>query len=143
MRATIRGNEVEGTPEEVARLIALLEPSKASEIISRNGPRRFVPADVMFKMIKRRPISEPQRELLKKLRDKFPEWTSAGELQKATGYNKNQLSGLLGAFGKRAAATEGFEEGMTLFDYEWSYDDDCYFYRLAEDTREGVLRAKL
>ena len=81
--------------------------------------------------------------MLKTLRDNHPKWTSAKELEKATAYNSNQLAGLLGAFGKRVAATDGFDDGMVLFDYEWSYDEDCYFYRLDEDTLQGVLRAKL
>lgn len=144
MRAIVQGIEVEGTPEEIAQLKALLEATeKSPKTSSTSGAKRFVPAELMFRMIKRRSISNPQRNLLIALRDNHPNWTSAKELQKATGYNANQLAGLLGAFGKRVAATDGFEEGMTLFDYDWSYDEDCYLYRLDEDTLQGVLRAKL
>ena len=144
MRAIIRGTEVEGTPEEIAQLHALLNATgKPIGSPGASPTKRFVPAEVMFRMVKRRSISDAQRNLLKTLRDNHPEWTSAKQLQQATGYNANQLSGLLGAFGKRVASTEGFEQGMVLFDYEWSYDEDCYLYRLSDDTLQGVLRAKL
>ena len=146
MKARIGSVEVEGTPEEIGRLIRDLETLPSSSGDKRatdDGDRRFVDEGVAFKMIKRRPLSDGQKALIEKLGSEHPSWTSAKDLQKATKFNANQLAGLLGAFGKRVSSTEGYIQGSILFDYRWDYDHDCYFYRLPEGVLAAVKRAGL
>ena len=100
-----------------------------------------VSEDVAFRMLKRRPLSDHQRALFKTLRQNYPDWTSAQNLQKATEYNPNQLAGLLGALGKRVSSTDGYVRGSLLLEYRWDYDDDCYYYRLPETVKSAVERA--
>ena len=146
MKAKIGSFEVEGTPEEIGRLIremGTVTSSQGDRKAETEGGRQFVPEEVAFKAIKRRALSDAQKALLSALAMGHPSWTSAHDLQKATSYSPNQLAGLLGALGKRVAATEGYPQGAVFLDYRWDYDEDCYFYRLPEGVFSAVKRAGL
>jgi|JI10StandDraft_1071094.scaffolds.fasta_scaffold31412_5 hypothetical protein len=146
MKAKIGTVEVEGTPEEIGRLIrdlGTLPGATSDKKMEDAGDRKFVSEEIAFKMIKRRPLSDAQRALFAKLASEHPGWTSALDLQKATKFNANQLAGLLGAVGKRIGSTEGYINNSTLVDYKWDYEQDCYLYRLPEGVLAAVRRAGL
>ena len=149
MKARINGIDVEGTLDEIASLLRQFGSAVAS-----NGPavagadvpsgrQSSMDEDFAFRVLKRRPLSREQTLVLSLLRRNHPSWTTAFDLQKATKYNPNQLAGLLGAFGKRVAATEGHQKGQYFFEVVWDYDLDCYTYRLVEAARSAVIRAGL
>ncbi len=81
--------------------------------------------------------------MLKTIKMNQPRWTSAIELQKATGYSPAQLAGLLGAFGRRVTGTPGYRQGSWWFEQEWSYDQGCNRYRFPESVSMAVTRAGL
>lgn len=146
MRATIDGVVVEGTPEEVAAFLAAMKgkhhphasSQKAADAVDRHP---YLNEDTAFRALKRRPLSPEQKIFLSKLALEYPNWTLASDLQQITNYSKAQFSGLLGAFGKRVASTEGFESGTWFYDGKWNYESDCYQYRLPEHLVEVVNRA--
>lgn len=147
MKAKIGSVEVEGTPDEIAALLqriplATLPVSNTDDRGRRSG-RHYVSEEVAFRVLKRRPLSKEQSSVLVKLKADYPAWTLAKDLQKTTGYNRNQLAGLFGAFGKRVAATHGYVPDTWFFDSEWNYDSDCYQYRLSPDVHAAVTRAGL
>lgn len=140
MKAKIGSVEVEGTPEEIASLMQLV--SSESAVAKHDQPgRNYVSEDVAFRALKRRPLLPTQGAVLAKLKANYPSWTLAKDLQKVTNYNRNQLAGLFGAFGKRVAATEGYVSNTWFFDVEWNYDADCYQYRLPPSVLSAVKRA--
>jgi hypothetical protein len=145
MKATMNGVEIEGTPEEVAALLRSMAPSGVGQSSDSHPtvPVNQLTEDVAFRALKRRPLSDEQATLLSLLRRNHPNWTSAKDLQKATKYNPNQLAGLLGAFGKRVASTEGHRSGTYFFEVKWDYDKDCYIYRLPDPSLAAVVRAGL
>src|SRR5687768_15219542 len=107
MKARFGSVEVEGTPEEIAELMRFL-PSQNATAANQEQPtasgRQFVSEEVAFRTLKRRALLDKQRAVLAKLKADYPSWTLAKDLQKVTKYNRNQLAGLFGAFGKRVSA---------------------------------------
>ncbi|MBA3651644.1 MAG: hypothetical protein H0W66_09250 [Chthoniobacterales bacterium] len=145
MRAKIGSVEIEGTPDEISALLrslplGTLDAPKAN-LLTSNG--KYVSEEIAFRVLKRRPLSKEQRILLSLLVQNFPNWTNAKDLQKATKYRPSQLAGLLGAFGKRVGATEGYSAGFWFFDQEWDYEQDCNRYRLPEGVINAARRAGL
>lgn len=147
MKAKIGNVEVEGTPDEIAELLRRMPLASFPVAPARDQPssagRHYVSEEVAFRVLKRRPLSGEQKTVLSSLKANYPAWTLAKDLQKATGYNRNQLAGLFGAFGKRVASTDGYVEHTWFFDAEWNYDADCYQYRLPPGVKTAVERAGL
>lgn len=141
MKARFGSVEVEGPPHEIAALIRDMQGDGGAVASPKRGGKAFVSEDVAFKVLKRRALSPGQTAMLKLLRRNHPSWTTAHDLQKATQYDANQLAGLLGAFGKRVAATEGYAQGTWFLDQEWDYEQDCNKYRLPETVLAAVGRA--
>lgn len=145
MKAKFGSVEVEGTPDEIATLLQRMSVNVPTADMPREpsatAGRHYVSEDVAFRALKRRSLSIPQGIVLAKLKVNYPAWTLAKDLQTVTGYNRNQLSGLFGAFGKRIAATDGYLPDTWFFDVEWNYDADCYQYRLPPTVLSAVERA--
>ena len=142
MKATINGIEVEGSLDEIASLVRQFGSASATGE-APPGSKSPMEEDFAFRVLKRRPLSREQTAVLSLLRQNHPDWTTAFDLQKETKYKANQLAGLLGAFGKRVAATEGHQKGQYFFEVVWDYDLDCYKYRLVDAARSAVIRAGL
>lgn len=144
MKAKIGSVEVEGTAGEIAELLQRINvdsPGARSPEPPSTAGRHYVSEEVAFRALKRLSLSIPQGVVLAKLKANYPAWTLAKDLETATGYNRNQLAGLFGAFGKRLAGTDGYLRDTWLFDVEWNYDADCYQYRLPPTVLSAVERA--
>lgn len=102
------------------------------------GPRKCVTTEFARRMLTRRPLSDHQKIVLKTLKEAHPEWVSRDELSAATGYTPHQLAGLMGAFGRRAASTEGYVGGACVFDTKWNDETGAWDYRLPETTLEAL-----
>ena len=151
MKAKIGDLEVDGTPDEIANLVKALERGPLSafrsmvarDVLSpkENKTEPFISEEIAFRVIKRRPLSKEQSAMLSILRKAGDDWVSAKSLHNALSYSPSQLSGMLGAFGKRLGGTDGYVEGTCFFDQEWDYENNCYQYRLPECVRRAVVRA--
>lgn len=144
MKARIGDVEIEGTAAEIAALIREFQGTAGlKSATDRPSPDKFVSEEVAFRAVRRRPLSAEQEIVMRTLKANHPKWTTAVELQKATGYAPSQLSGLLGALGKRVYATPGYVEGTWFLDQEWSYEEGVTQYRLPEPVLAAVTRAGL
>lgn len=145
MKAKIHGVEVEGDVDDIAALILKLQVNTVplTDEFPTGPNQKFVSPEVAFRAIRRRSLSVDQETILRTLKRNHPNWTTATELQKALGYSPSQLAGLLGAFGKRVYATEGYVKGQWFFDQEWNYDEGSNQYRLPESVLAAVARANL
>jgi hypothetical protein len=148
MRVTIDGFEVEGTPEEIAALIraqgrahsASAETKSALEEQLTGDDERFASEKIAYRALRRRPLSVAQRSLFRSLSSAYPNWVSASQLQASTGYNPNQLGGLLGAIGRRLSQTEGHALGSSMIEWVWNADEGEYAYRLPPTVYAAVRR---
>jgi hypothetical protein len=148
MRVTIDGFEVEGTPEEIASLIRAQgrTPSASASVnilddeTCKSDDERFASEKIAYRALRRRPLSVAQRALFRSLLTAYPNWVSASSLQDSTGYNPNQLGGLLGAIGRRLSQTEGHALGSSMIEWVWNADEGEYAYRLPPSVCAAVRR---
>lgn len=148
MRVKINGLEVDGNLEEVAALIRMFGGSEVTQNSEEIGSdrqnyeesERFASEKIAFRALRRRPLSNAQRDLFRTLLKAYPNWVSSTELQKATSYGPNQLGGLLGAIGRRLSQTDGYVRNTTMIEWSWNTDENEYAYRLPAAVAEAVRR---
>ena len=86
---------------------------------------------------------KPMSNLLRALCDAHPNWLSQEEMCDASGYLGSQYSGLMGAFGRRLANTDGYDSEAHFFEYQWDEDSEGWVYRLPDPVREALATEKL
>ena len=81
---------------------------------------------------------------MRALHDAHPDYVNSVALQDVLGYESNhQLAGLMGAFGRWLANTEGFQENAEFFQWQQDEGTDMLEYRLAETVPEALEQAGL
>lgn len=151
MRATVNGMEVEGTPEEIARLytamnvIATEAPvSEAKKISESDAPQGEDAAEKFaYRALRRLPMSQAQKALFNALRNAHPGWLLSSELQTALNCSPTSLGGVLGGLGRRVSATKGYNSDYNLWEWKWDDDEGEYAYRLPEAVLSALDRAGL
>ncbi len=143
----------EGTAEEISKVFhTTIQPMTAGNAMSgeppentssavaktSEGPTKFVTVDFARRVLTRRPLSKPLKALIQALTEAHPNRVLIATLYDATGYTAAQFAGLMGAFGRRVAYTEGFEKGTYFFDYKWNVEANQWEYRFPESAREAV-----
>lgn len=92
--------------------------------------------EVIRDVIRRRPVSQGQRQLYEVLHEAGGEGVLKPALAKAMGRTDKQLDGVLGALGKRIFGTEGTgDRGILLF-LEISAESGTWRYRLRPEVGE-------
>lgn len=147
MRLKIGAHEVEGTVEEVAKLLGLLSGEVASDgpeskASSLGGPSPFISEGLAYDALTRRPLGIISAKMLRTLDKAGDGWTAAPELQKTLGLSTREFAGLLGAFGKRISHTDG-EGSRTFFDQYWDQENGYNLYRLPPSVRSALRKAKV
>jgi len=138
----------EGTAEEVGRVVQAMQsnstagakPSLARPITDDEETWPSVTEEFVRRVLTRRRLSDPVKAMLRALSQADPEdYVPVADLYEATGYSSAQFAGLMGAFGRRIAHTEGYDENAVFFEYEETEDGRAWGLRLTEPVRE-VLR---
>ncbi|HYI48956.1 MAG TPA: hypothetical protein VEX35_10875 [Allosphingosinicella sp.] len=144
MRIKIEGREIEGTPEEVAKLLELMSraspASNTSSPVKAQGASPFVSEDVAYNVLTRRELAGVYAKMLQKLDQAGDAWTTAPELQDALGLTTREFAGILGAFGRRLSHTEGAGT-RSFFDQYWDHGQGYNLYRLPPCVRAALRRA--
>ncbi len=128
-------------PESTARLFVRLIDSLL-RLLSELEPRQRgeVSVDAVRRMLTRRPVPDGQRVLYRALYQAGDQGLSRSDLAVAMNRSKLQLSGVLGALGRRINRTEGLEgkEGILIvFDASMLGDGDWH-YRMRPVLREAL-----
>ncbi|WP_426258150.1 hypothetical protein [Sphingomonas sp. DC1600-2] len=152
MKITVGGHEVEGTAEEVAKLLALMSGgvgSPRSEVAPVrkavalvDGASPFVSEDLAFAVLTRRELGETHVKMLRKLDEADDKWTTAPELQRALDLSTREFAGVLGAFGRRLSNTPG-AGSRSFFDQYWDPENGYNLYRLPPSVRAALRKAKV
>lgn len=146
-----------GTPAEILEVQKGLEFSMApsSYPASRLPPAassspsivqtrdKWCSEEVAHRMLTRISLSVEQEIVLQRIYRAGDNWTSATDLQSATGYSTGQFAGLMGAFGRRLTHTPGYVTGTWFFDQEWDHDLGCNRYRLPVPARAALETANI
>lgn len=146
MRVRISDHDIEGTPEEVAKLLSLLPasaPSGPTKVApTADGASPFVSEGLAYDVLTRRPLGDVHVKMLRKLDEAGEAWTTAPELQKALGLTTREFAGVLGAFGRRLSHTDG-AGSRSFFDQYWDHDHSYNLYRLPPSVRAALRKAKV
>lgn len=119
----------------------VVDSSTTSE--SAEEETRFVTTRFARRALKRLKLSKPMKKVLTALYEAETERLPLATLQDVAGYTPAQFAGLMGAFGRRMAHTEGYDSEAWFFDCDWDEDDETWTYRLPETVREALVREQL
>ena len=149
---------VEGTAAEVSDILQTLPmaasagitavemtnvPTQPTEDLANSkADPRFVTTEFARRALKRRPLSDEMKAMLKELFEAHPKLLSQKTLLAIAGYDRpSRLAGAMGAFGRRLANTEGYDPDAQFFEYGW--EDGLRTYRLPASVREALSLEKL
>lgn len=156
MKSHIR---LEGTPTEMIEVIqALPEATKlravavelTDEAVSSETPSESAETDSSVvstrfarRALTRLGLSPPMRKVLTALFEAHPGWLSLPTLHGIADYTPAQFAGLMGAFGRRLANTEGYDSDLAFFEYKWNEDEEVWDYRLAKTVCDALVLEQL
>ncbi|MBV9932153.1 MAG: hypothetical protein JO013_14585 [Alphaproteobacteria bacterium] len=155
MRATIEGVEIEGTPEEIAILLRSIRgDSRGPETVAAPAisaapeeaeadDEHGITSKFAYRTLRRIPLSASQRALFSVLKQAYPDWTLASEIQRQLSWTGTQLGGVLGGLGRRLTATKGYKSGFVLWEWQWDDDEGEYSYRLPQAVIAALDRMGL
>ena len=145
---------IEGTAEEIADVLRALPTAvslhaTAIELDDGSIPSSthseppedessFVTTRFARRVLRRRRIRPRMKKLLVALYEAHPDGVSASTLQKVVDYSPAQYAGLMGAFGRRVANTDGYDSEAEFFKWEWDEDEGVWKCRLPDTVREAL-----
>ena len=88
-------------------------------------------------------LSPPMRRVLAALYEAHPGWLSLPTLHGIAEYKPAQFAGLMGAFGRRVANTEGYDSDLLFFESRWNENEETWDYRLPDTVREALALEQL
>ena len=104
---------------------------------------RFVTTRFARRVLTRLPLSTHMKNVLRELYEAHPDWLSQATLRDAAGYKPSQYAGMMGAFGRRIANTEGYDSETRFFEWEWDDVEKTWYYRLPDTVREALTLEEL
>ena len=113
-------------------------PSESAGSDSRVVTTRFV-----RHALTRLRLSPPMKRVLTALYEAHPDWLSLPTLHSIADYTPAQFAGLMGAFGRRLANTEGYDSDLTFFEYRWNEDEEVWDYRLPKTVCDALALEQL
>ena len=156
MRAVIKGVEVEGSAEELAKFylaISISDPRDVRAVeASTNQPEdcdedgadtEGISEKFAYRAIRRLPLSTAQRALLRILAEASPAWTLSSQLQSSLACSPTSLGGVLGGLGRRISTTKGYESAYCLWEQRWDDDEGEWAYRLPIAVINALDRVEL
>ena len=120
---------VELTDEEVPSETASDSAESDSSVVTTRFARRA---------LTRLGLSPPMKKVLTALYEAHPGWLSLPTLHGIADYTPAQFAGLMGAFGRRLANTEGHDSDLAFFEYKWNEDEEVWDYRLPKTVCDAL-----
>ena len=132
--ATVHTAAVELTNEGVRATTS----SETTELESRPVTTRFA-----RRVLTRLPLSTPMKNVLREIYKAHPNRLSQATLQDVAGYEPSQYAGMMGAFGRRIANTEGYDSETHFFEWKWDDEEETWCCRLPDTVREALTLEEL
>lgn len=146
---------MEGTPEEVDQVLRALpqisglrtaaveltdevDPSLRGLDSSVSESSEVVTTRFARRVLTRLGLSVPMTKVLTALYEASPGSVPMTTLHEIAEYAPSQFAGLMGAFGRRIANTEGYEPDRKFFYYKWNEAAGTWDYRLPETVCEAL-----
>lgn len=145
----------DGTPEEIRDVTRGMLPMGTDRTLSvevsekvrpmpvrsdgSGSDTKFVTTEFARRVVTRRPPLKPRAQaVLRALTEAAGEGVLRSELHRVADYSPQQFAGLMGAFGRRMAHTEGYDEEAHFFDYQWDDEKNDWLYRLPDSVLEAL-----
>ena len=120
------------------------------EVVSSETPSESAGSDSSVvntrfarRVLARLGLSPPMKKVLTALYEAHPEWLSLPTLHGIADYTPPQFAGLMGAFGRRLANTEGHDSDLAFFEYRWNEDEEVWDYRLPKTVCDALELERL
>jgi hypothetical protein len=113
-----------------------------SEVVPPNPNQKFVTLDEAKRILTRRPLSAPMRDMIQQLFQAGERRTASKQIREAIGFGDadpsggDKFRGLLGAFGRRV--THDVEKGTAFFDQQWNVAANEYDWLLPASVRQAI-----
>ena len=150
---------MEGTEEEIKEVLRALPGAamlhttaveltdetvpSATSSESAESEARVVTTRFARRALTRLGLSPPMRKVLAALNEAHPGWLSLPTLHGIASYKPAQFAGLMGAFGRRVANTEGYDSGLLFFESKWNENEETWDYRLPDTVCEALALEQL
>ena len=150
---------IEGTAEEIGDVLRALPGANSVHIAAveltdagvqattssetTEPESRFVTTRHARRVLKRLPLSTQMKNVLRALYNAHPDWLSQSTLQDIAGYEPSQYAGMMGAFGRRRANTEGYDSETEFFEWKWDDEEETWYCRLPDTVREALTLEEL
>ena len=132
--ATLHTAAVELTDETVPSATSSESAESESSVVTTRFARRA---------LTRLRLSPPMRKVLAALYEAHPGWLSLPTLHGIAGYKPAQFAGLMGAFGRRMAHTEGYDSDLLFFESRWNENEETWDYRLPDTVCQALALEQL
>ena len=157
MRVQIR---IEGTSEEVSNVLralpgtvtlgtAAVELSNDVAELESGGQEtaghesNYVSLPFARHVLTRLGLLRRMRAVLAALHEAHPGWVILPKLHEITEYTPAQFAGLLGAFGRRIANTEGYDESLSFIQRRWNDEEGTWEYRIPKSVCDALALEEL
>jgi hypothetical protein len=139
----------EGTTEEFIEVAPSLGLNRESEVEALNTVSEiptttddsevvYLTTDQVKAVLTRRPLDWAMKLMLRKLYEAGDQRVKSEELREELGFSAPQFRGMMGAFGRRKANTEGIPGNARLFDEEWDFKAHQKTWSLPPATRKAL-----
>ena len=122
----------------LAKTVSSKERDSQGKTSNADETVEFVTEKFAKTALSRLPLSKPMVATLRKLKEKPERWTPAHELHEASNYDFQQFAGLMGAFGRRMAHTNGYDIDAHFFETRWDEDAEEWSYRLPKPVLSAL-----
>ena len=157
MRVHIR---IEGTYEEVSTVLRVLPGTAtlgtaAVELSNEVAPSEsggqepdghdsiYVSIQFARRVLTRLGLARRIRAVLTTLCEAQPGWVLLPKLHEITDYTPAQFAGLLGAFGRRVANTEGYDSSLMFIQHRWNDEEGTWEYRIPKTVCDALSLEQL
>ena len=139
----------DGTSEEFNKVAPSLGLNAGSEVEALNAVSEistsaadsevvYLTTEQVKSVLTRRPLDWAMKLMLRRLYEAGDQRVKSEELREELGFSAPQFRGMMGAFGRRKANTEGIPPNARLFDEEWDFEAHQKTWSLPPFTRKAL-----
>lgn len=139
-----------GTQQEVSEALAKLRSESSSDVsatvlVNEQGGKEAndqapgaMSEQFAYRVLTRIPLVDSMENVMETISNAYPAKVPAGDLEKASNMFGRRFTGMMGAFGRRVAHTDGYPDGTFYFVQRWEGKE--YHYTFSEPVLRAVRR---
>lgn len=142
----VRTIEFEGTADEFRTVADLFAGTKVADApedlpVGDDVQNADVSAELYIKALMRLPLSDNQKAVISSIVDAGDDGINSDDLANAVGLSRQQIAGVMGTLGRRAARTPNWPENTFFFNF--NRVSEGWLYKAPGGLREAVTKGVL